>query len=145
MQTTIQIGVLTLIIDTRQWSDREFFDAFSYGLQCYCECDSDQRQVTVSHLVEMMKEVVTDNDGLGQKFSREWFYGFTLGWMTGLNNPEIINDDPNLSYTESLIRKHIPLYRDLVLQGSEGGEKDGECASHTEALAIIVPEPARVP
>jgi hypothetical protein len=137
MQTTIQIGVLTLIIDTRQWSDREFFDAFSYGLQCYCECDSDQRQVTVSHLVEMMKEVVTDNDGLGQKFSREWFYGFTLGWMTGLNNPEIINDDPNLSYTESLIRKHIPLYRDLVLQGSEPTAQEKERASGTEPIPVV--------
>jgi hypothetical protein len=119
MQTAIQIGIVTLNIDTKREKDEEFYDAFDAGLQCYCECESDQRQLTVDQLIKMMKGVVTDDDGSGKKFPPQWHYGFILGWVTGLNNPEIINDDPSLSYTESVTRKHLPLYQDLVLQNVE--------------------------
>jgi len=125
MQKEVQIGILTLTIDPAKRCDQMFLDAFDAGLECYCECDGHyQRQVTVDQLVRLMRGVVTDDDDKGGKPPLWWVYGFILGWITGLNNPDIINDDPKLSYTESVIRKHIPLYRDLVLQDQEAREEE---------------------
>ena len=117
MTTDVQIGLLTVMITQDSKRDQDFLNRVKDGMTCYCECDIEHRLMTVEEVVDIIQSIASSTDPYsGERFPRAWVSGFVLGWATGLNNPDIANDDPSLSYTESLVRKHTPLYRNLVIQ-----------------------------
>ncbi len=126
MRTTqVQIGLLTIAINQQSRCDRDFLDGLEDGMTGYCECGSKHRTMTVEEVVKLMQGIARNTDACtGESFPRVWVSGFVLGWVTGLNNPDIAHDDPCLSYTQSLVRKHTPLYRELVIQTERSAREE---------------------
>ena len=73
-----------------------------------------------------------------REIARGWLAGFVMGWITGLNNPDLADTPPPLSWTEGLTRKHTPLYRNPVLQTEEQGGEVTQESRETEPLSLAV-------
>jgi hypothetical protein len=141
--TSVQIGLLTVTINQERKRDRDFLEGFATGMECYYEDDLETRSATVQDMIENFNSISCDAADLvfTRKIACAWLTGFVMGWITGLNNPDLANESSPLSWADCLTRKHTPLYRDLVIQTEEAAT-----AQHpdTEPLPIPVPEPARV-
>lgn len=125
--TSIQIGVLTIHLNPYIERDRDFLSGLEYGLLCYWQCDSSTRQAIVADMIENYHSI---NDESHPETSHPWLVGFVIGWMAGLNNPDLFNEDSPLSLVESLTRKHTACYQDMpilfdiseVIVGDAGAE-----------------------
>ncbi len=113
--TQVQIGLLTIAIDSQVKRDRDFLDGLEWGMQCYYDCDLDTHRAGVTDMIENFNSISDERADLvsTRKIARAWLAGFVMGWVTGLNNPELINTPSPLRWVESLTCKHTPLYRDF--------------------------------
>jgi hypothetical protein len=142
--TEVQIGLLTIAIDQEAECDRDFLDGLERGMQCYYDGDVDTHSATVADMIENFNSITDETADFVslRKIARAWLAGFVMGWMTGLNNPELADDTSPLSWAECLTRKHTPLYRDLVIQADEAATEEHH--SDTEPLPVTIPEPVIV-
>jgi len=104
---------------------------------CYYDEDLETRRATVQDMIENFNSITADGADFvsTRKIARAWLAGFVMGWVTGLNNPDLANGTTPLSLPDCLTCKHTPLYRNLVLQTEEAST-----AQHpdTETLSLIV-------
>ena len=106
--TSVQIGLLTIAIDQGVKRDRDFLDGFATGMECYYEEDLETRRATVQDMIENFDSITDEREDFvsTRKIARAWLAGFAMGWVTGLNNPELANGSPPLSWTGCLTAKH---------------------------------------
>ncbi len=142
--TEVQIGRLTIALDPQVKRDRDFLDGLEQGMGCYYDEDLETRRATVADMIDNFASISDETVDFvsTRKIADAWLAGFVMGWVTGLNNPELANDPSPLLWAECLTRKHTPLYCDLVIQADEPAT-----AQHhpdTEPLPVTIPEPATV-
>jgi len=113
--TSVQIGLLTVTLDQESKRDREFFDGLETGMGCYYKDDLETRRTSMQDMIDNFNSISDERADLvsTRKIARAWLAGFVMGWVTGLNNPELINTPSPLRWVESLTCKHTPLYRDF--------------------------------
>jgi hypothetical protein len=103
----IQIGHITISNDNQQ-----FLIALGYGIEAYCECDFDKRQMRAQELLDMLLETVLDERGsfTHKPVSYSWRIGFLVGQVAGMLHPDLVDADPTQTYLESLSQKYAQLY-----------------------------------
>src|SRR5947207_1776374 len=109
--TSVQIGLLTVTIDQQSKRDLDFLDWLATGMGCYYEEDLETRRATVADMIENFNSISDETVDFvsTRKIARAWLAGFVMGWVTGLNNPELANETIPLSWTNCLTRKHTLL------------------------------------
>ncbi len=119
--TSVQIGRLTIAIDSQVERDRDFLDGLDQGMLCYYDEDLETRRASVQDMIDNFNSITDERVDFvsTRKIARAWLAGFVMGWITGLNNPDLAGDTSPLLWIEGLTRKHTPLYRDLVIQTEE--------------------------
>ncbi|MBA2678696.1 MAG: hypothetical protein H0U76_09935 [Ktedonobacteraceae bacterium] len=96
----LYLGQVRISIDQEQ-----FLDAIGYGLLSYFESDDVEKwQMSAQELLHDFLATLRDDTPL------PWNLGFILGRFAGLLNPDIQEDDPRLTYLESLSQKCEKLY-----------------------------------
>ncbi len=86
----------------------KFIAAIGDGMMAYFEDGDDERtQMSAQELLDDLKEILHDDD---DGTSLSWRIGFLVGEIAGFLNPDLKEDDPSLSYLESLARKCQRLY-----------------------------------
>src|SRR6266852_2378910 len=135
--TSVQIGLLTIAIDQGVKRDRDFLDGFATGMECYYEEDLETRRATVQDMIENFDSITDETTDFvsTRKIARAWLAGFVMGWVTGLNNPDLAGDITPLSWADCLTRKHTSLYRDLLIQTEEAAMEEHP---DTEPLPLAV-------
>jgi hypothetical protein len=103
----IQLGHITISNDNQM-----FLTALGYGIEAYCECDFDKRQMSAQELLDMLLETVLDerDDLTGKHVSYSWRLGFLMGQVAGMLHPDLVDADPTQTYLESLSEKCARLY-----------------------------------
>jgi hypothetical protein len=117
----VQIGLLTVTINQESRPDRDFLDGLATGMGCYYDEDLETRRATVQDMIENFNSITDETVDFvsTRKIARAWLAGFVMGWVTGLNNPDLAGETTPLSWADCLTRKHTPLYRDLVIETVE--------------------------
>jgi hypothetical protein len=88
----------------------KFIAAIGYGMIAYFEADDDEKtQMSAQELLHDLKEILSDDDD-DHTTPLSWRIGFLVGEIAGFLNPDLKEDDPSLSYLESLARKCQRLY-----------------------------------
>ncbi|MDQ2887589.1 MAG: hypothetical protein M3Y39_16065 [Chloroflexota bacterium] len=103
----IQLGHITISNDNQM-----FLTALGYGIEAYCECDFDKRQMSAQELLDMLLETVLDerDDLTGKRVSYSWRIGFLVGQVAGMLHPDLVDTDPTQTYLEALFEKCARLY-----------------------------------
>jgi hypothetical protein len=135
--TSVQIGLLTVTINPESKRDRDFLDGLATGMECYYDEDLETRRATVQDMIENFNSITDETVDFvsTHKIPRAWLAGFVMGWVTGLNNPDLAGDTIPLSWADCLTRKHTPLYRDLLIQTEEATMEEHP---DTERLPLVV-------
>ncbi len=140
--TDVQIGLLTITLDQEVKRDRDFLDGLELGMGCYYDEDLETRRATVADMIENFDSISDETVDFvsTRKIACAWLVGFVMGWVTGLNNPDLVNDTSPLLWVGCLTQKHTPLYRNLVIQTQE----PATAQHHPDTEPLPVPVPAIV-
>ncbi len=109
--TDAQIGLLTITLDQEVKRDRDFLDGLELGMGCYYDEDLETRRATVADMIENFDSISDETVDFvsTRKIACAWLVGFVMGWVTGLNNPDLVNDTSPLLWVGCLTQKHTPL------------------------------------
>ena len=92
----LHLGDVSITIDHEL-----FVDAIGYGLLSYFESgEYENEQMSARDLLNDFKQTLREED-----IPLSWRIGFIIGEFAGLLNPDLDEDDPALTYLESLSRK----------------------------------------
>lgn len=83
--TSIQIGLLTIVINPRIKRDRDFLEGLVTGMGCYYDEDLETRRATVLDMIENFNSITYDGADFvsHRKIARAWLAGFVMGWGMG--------------------------------------------------------------